>query len=308
VKQMNKKILVWLILFFPVGLFLFIKKQMSSSTSPATANKSESEITPQSEIEEQHPKPKKEPTNPSKHKEQKISFFHSNSRASKIVRFCLKALIWFAPYYMVMKFSIIPALGGIEAEGTEDVLQIVSLIYFCGIIPSFYFPKHRKKILIGFVVFGLLGLLGEFGPDPETMESLWFQIPFYVVGLIVWFVGMGLISTYSKNPELKEYAKGRLLTKSEVKLFTIPVIICLIALLVSGLGVVIWFFKDSILEQLSMWGALVGFVMIVIGNLILGHPDARFTTGYKGNIEPNVMIGLPCLILGVPLLLYGLLS
>ena len=312
---MNKRILLWMIIFYPVGLYLLFKEKKKSRSNLDSIQSTAPES---SEIENQHPEQKQDSSTSTKQPDSQHPFLGSNSRTAKLTRFCLKASMWLMPWFLITKFLIIPVMGGIEAPGTADVLQGIGYIYFFGVIPWVYFPKHRKKIVVFFAAMPFLVLLGEYGPDPETMESLWFKIPFYAVGLIVWFVLMGLLVTRSSNPDIKEYAQGRLLKKDELIVIGSFVLVSVIV----GLGLAIWHYETAIsdiipflsklpksmtMDFVPLMSGVLGFMMIVVGNLILTHPDARFSTWVKDAVEPKVIVGA-CFLLGVPLLLFGVLS
>ena len=312
---MNKRILIWLIIFYPVGLYLLFKEKKNSRSDADSIKSTASEP---SEIENQRPEQKQNLNASTKQPDPQNSFFHSNSRTAKLVRFCLKASMWLMPWFLITKFLIIPAMGGIEAPGTETIVETISFVYLFGVIPWFYFPRHRKKIIIFFSVLPFLFLLGEFGPDPDEMESLWFQIPFYVVGLGIWFVVIGVLAKRSNNPQIKKYAQGRLLKKDELILVGTFAIVSIIL----GLGLAVWYYGTAIsnffpflsglpnfaiMDLVPMMSGALGFILIVIGNLILTHPNARFSIWVRDTVEPKVIIGT-CFVLGVPLLLYGVLS
>jgi hypothetical protein len=91
--------------------------------------------------------------------------------------------------------------------------------------------------------------------------------------------------------------------------------------IILGLGFAVWYYGTAISDFFPFLGGLpnfaimdlvplmsgvLGFMMIVVGNLILTHPDARFSTWVTDTVEPKVIIGT-CFVLGVPLLLYGVL-
>lgn len=311
---MNKRILIWLIIFYPVGLYLLFKEKKKSRSDTDSIKSTPPEP---SEIENQCPEQKQDLNASTKQPDPQNSFFHSNSGTAKLVQFCLKASMWLMPWFLITKFLIIPALGGIEAPGTETIVESISFIYLFGVIPWFCFPRHRKKIIIFFSVLPFLFLLGEFGPDPDEMESLWFQVPFYVVGLGIWFVVLGVLAKRSNNPQIKKYAQGRLLKKDEL----ILVGTFAIASIILGLGFAVWYYGTTIsdfipflsglpnfaiMDLVPLISGVLGFILIVIGNLILTHPDTRFSTWVRDTVEPKVIIGT-CFVLGVPLLLYGVL-
>lgn len=312
---MNKRILIWLIIFYPVGLYLLFKEKKKSRSD---ADSIKSKASEPSEVENQHPEQNQDLNTSTKQPDPQNSFFHSNSRTAKLVRFFLKASMWLIPWFLITKFLFIPAMGGIEAPGTETIVETISFIYLFGVIPWFYFPRHRKKLIIFFSVLPFLFLLGEFGPDPEEMESLWFQIPFYVVGLGIWFVVIGVLAKRSNNTQIKKYAQGRLLKKDELILVGTFAIVSIIL----GLGFAVWYYGTAIsdfipflggvpnfaiMDLVPLMSGVSGFMMIVIGNLILTHPEARCSTWVRNAVEPKVIIGT-CFVLGVPLLLYGVLS
>ena len=85
---MNKRILIWLIIFYPVGLYLLFKEKKKSLSHADSIKNTASEP---SEIENQRPEQKQDLNASPKQPDPKNSFFHSNSRTAKLVRFCLKA-------------------------------------------------------------------------------------------------------------------------------------------------------------------------------------------------------------------------
>ena len=116
---MNKRILIWLIIFYPVGLYLLFKEKKKSRSDTDSIKSTPPEP---SEIENQCPEQKQDLNASTKQPDPKHSFFHSNSRTAKLIRFCLKASMWLMPWFLITKFLIIPAMGGIEAPGTETIV------------------------------------------------------------------------------------------------------------------------------------------------------------------------------------------
>lgn len=292
---MNWKALVWLVIFPPVGIYLFFKGKKTVSkdavtndeTSKSQKNITNVETTGTKDVDQDNPKSDSK----SELKDTNDTPFYE-----KALRIVAKTAMLFAPLFIILNFFVTPE--------NEQRAQDVTFAYLFLVIPFFLYPKHRKKIIVIALILGALVLMAESGVSSDDLESWWIKIPFLIVGTIIYFVVTGLLAAKSDDPELKALMADRSLKKEEIK-----------SLVIAGGGVciaiviyMVWDNRDALLELFKVAGVFVGFLLIAIGNVFLGSKDGRFRTGFKGNFEPNYKIALSCFAIGIPWFLYGLMN